>query len=205
MKRSQRITLFLATTLWALISVGQSKPDSTSTTVPDRTVVPAELWTTMDAKDDKIGKEIELIVTDEVHDANGKVLIAKQAKLKGRVTEAVPWTKDKPESKISLVVESAEGKGHSVALHAFVAGDLKVYTLASRAHQGPVAIGSTKVTVRLGQPLHLPPPSGPGLALDESVSLQVAISRDLVTEVVSKAHTVRIEQGSMFSLRQLSP
>jgi UDP:flavonoid glycosyltransferase YjiC (YdhE family) len=205
MRRSQKIALFLVTTLSVLIFVRQSKPDSTPATVPDRTVVPAELWTSIDAKDDKIGKEIELIVTDDVHDANGKVLIAKHAKLKGRVTEAVPWTKDKPESKISLVVESAEWKGYSVVLHAFVAGDLKVYTSASHAHQGPVTIESTKVTVPLGRPLNLPPSPRPGLALDESVSLQIAMPRDLVTEVVSKAHTVRIEQGSMFSLRQLSP
>src|SRR6266404_5903751 len=116
MKRPRRMILFLATTLSALISLGQNKPDSASAKVPDRTVVPAELWTTIDAKDDKIGKEIELIVTDDVHDANGKILIAKQAKLKGRVTEAVAWRKDKPESKISLVVESAEWKGRSVAL-----------------------------------------------------------------------------------------
>ena len=201
------ISLFFTHALFVTISAAQSVYDSSSVKVPGRIVLPAELRTTIDAKDSGIGKEIELVLIDEVRDTNEKILIPSQAKLKGHVTEAVPWTKDKPESKVSIVVESAEWKGHSVVLHAFIAGDLRVYSSLAHPDPNDSSIVATHETVQIGagHHLHLPLPSGPGIVWDKAVSLQFAISHDLVTEVVSKTHTVRMEQGSTFSLRQLSP
>jgi hypothetical protein len=172
--------------------------------LPDRTTIPVTLRTSIDAKDVKVGHRIELSTTDNVRDAAGKIVIPKQAKLSGRVTEAVQWTKDHPESKLSIIVESAEWKGGSAKLHAFIAGDLKVYTALARP-----APGAGEVVAAIEQ---VPPggrPSGPlppntGLARDNTVTLQMATSKGLVTEVVSQAHNVRIEQGSTWSLRQLS-
>lgn len=200
-----RFFLFLAVGLAASGAYCQSQSTSPSATVPDRTVIPAVLRTSIDAKDGKVGKEIELSVSDDVRDETGKILIPKQAKLTGHVTEAVPWTKTSPESKISIVVERAEWKGHSVALRSFIAGDLKVYTALARPDPGAGEVVAAVEVVPPGERPSGPLPPNTGLARDKSVNLQMSTAKDLVTEVVSPVHTVRIEQGSTFSLRQMAP
>jgi len=197
--------LFLAVGLVSLGAYCQNQAPSTAATVPDRTVIPAVLRTSIDAKDGKVGKEIELLVSDDVRDESGKVLIPKQAKLIGHVTEAVPWTKNSPESKISIVVERAEWKGHSVALRSFIAGDLKVYTALAHPDPGAGEVAAAVEVVPPGERPSGPLPPNTGLARDKSVNLQMSTARELVTEVVSQVHTVRIEQGSTFSLRQMAP
>jgi hypothetical protein len=197
MARSQLLIVFISIALSVMVVSAQSKPDLT---IPDRTVIPAVLGTSIDARNVKVGKELELAVTEDVRDSTGKLLIPKLAKLTGRVTEAVQWAKDKPESRVSIVVETAEWKKHSVRLRAFVAGDLKIYTAGGHSEPGVserVAAITSTPTMQL--------PVNPTLTEDSSVTIQMATSKELVTELVSLVHNVRIEQGSTFSLRQLNP
>lgn len=195
---------YFAITLVLITSVCQGQLASASA-LPDRTVIPVVLRTSIDAKDVKVGKEIELAASDDVRDANGKILIPKQAKLLGRVTESVPWAKDHKESRISIVVERAEWKNGVLALHAFIAGDLKVYTALARPNPGAGEMVAAIEQVAPGDVPSGPLPANTGLARDNSVAVQMAASKDLVTEVVSKTHHVRMEQGSTFSIRQLGP
>jgi len=92
MPRSQVLILFLSIVLSVTPVLAQSKPE----TIPGRTVIQAVLRTSIDAKDVKLGKDLELAVTDDVRDSSGNILIPKQAKLTGRVTEAVQWMKPDP-------------------------------------------------------------------------------------------------------------
>ncbi|HET7440715.1 MAG TPA: hypothetical protein VFJ47_05380 [Terriglobales bacterium] len=197
MARSHVLIVLISMALTIMVVSAQNKPDLT---IPDRTVIPAVLRTSIDARDVKVGKELELAVAEDVRDSTGKLLIPKQAKLTGRVTEAVQWAKDKPESRLSIVVEKAEWKKHSVNLRAFVAGDLKIYTAGGHPEQGvseTVAALTRTPTAQL--------PVNTTLSVDSSVTLQMATSKELVTELVSPVHDVRIEQGSKFLLRQLNP
>src|SRR5260221_7345039 len=157
-----------------------------------------------DAKEEEECKGIELTDTDDVRDSNGKIDIHKQDKLNGRVTEVVQWTKDHPESKLSIIVENAEWKGGSTKLHAFIAGDLKVYTALARPSPGAGEVVAAIEQMPPGERPSGPLPPNTRLSPDNTVTLQMATSRDLVTEVVSQAHNVRVEQGSMWSLRQLT-
>lgn len=199
MKRSPMLVVLVATTQLVAVTAAQTAAGA----VPDRTVIPVILRTSIDAKDVKVGKGIELSTTDNVRDANGRVVIPKQAKLSGRVTEVVQWTKDHPESRISIVVENAEWKGGSTKLRAFMAGDLKVYTALARPAPGAGEMAAAIEVVPPGERPSGPLPPNTGLARDNTVTLQMATSTELVTEVVSQAHNVRIEQGSMWSLRQM--
>jgi hypothetical protein len=206
--------------------LAQNTADGQLTVVPDRTVIPAVLLTTIDTKNAKPDKRIELETTADVRAPSGKIVIPRGAKVSGRVTEAVPWFKDKPESKVSIVVESAKWKDGSAALHAFIAGDLNILSASeitstdmestASAEPAPPArpaggsvtgspVGNDEndmVRPRQGTPERVPP--GSGLARDRSLKLQIAASKKIVTEVVSQAHNVRMEQGSTFVVRQLS-
>jgi hypothetical protein len=200
MKRSPMLVVLVLTTLLVAVTSAQVVAGMLS----DRTIIPVILRTSIDAKDAKVGKGIELAATDDVRDSTGKIVIPKQAKLIGRVTEVVQWTKDHPESKLSIIVENAEWKGGSTKLHAFIAGDLKVYTALARPSPGAGEVVAAIEQVPPGERPSGPLPPNTGLGRDNTVTLQMATSRDLVTEVVSQAHNVRVEQGSVWSLRQLS-
>ncbi len=193
-----------AAALFVTLALGQNGSKATAGRVPDRTIIPVVLRTSVDAKNSKVDKQIELATTDEVRDETGKTIIPKQAKLIGRVTEVVQWTKDHPESKVSIVVESAEWKGGSTILRAFIAGDVKVYTALDRPAPGAGEMVAAIEVVPPGERPSGPIPANTGLARDNTVTLQLASSKDLVTEVVSQAHNVRIEQGSTWLLKQLN-
>jgi len=204
LKRASILAFLIVNILLIAATTAQTVPASPAGALPDRTVIPVVLRTSIDARDAKVGKRIELATTDDVRDASGKIAVPKQAKLSGRVTEVVQWTKDHPESKVSIVVESAEWKGGSAPLHAFIAGDLKVYTALARPAPGAGEVVAAIEQVPPGEHASGGGPPNTGLARDNTVTLQIATLRDLVTEVVSQAHNVRIEQGSTWSLRQLS-
>ncbi len=195
MPGSQALILSLSIVLSVTPVLAQSKPE----TIPDRTVIPAVLKTSVDAKDVKLGKDLELAVTDDVRDGSGKILIPKQAKLTGRVTEAVQWMKDSPESRLSIIVEKADWKKGSVILRAFIAGEIKIYTTAGNPKPG---VSDVVATITNAPAMQLP--VNPSLTQDKSVTVQMATSKELVTELVSHVHNVRVEQGSTLSLRQLS-
>jgi hypothetical protein len=203
MKRSRTCAVLIAAALLATLAPGQSASKGAAA-LPDRMVIPVVLRTSIDAKDAKVDKRIELAATDDVRDAAGRIVIPKQAKLSGRVAEVVQWTKDHPESKVSIVVESAEWKGGSTTLRAFIAGDLKVYTALARPAPGAGEMAAAIEIVPPGERGSGPLPPNTSLARDNTVILQMATSKEFVTEVVSQAHNVRIEQGSTWSLRQLS-
>ena len=189
--------LVLATALTAAAQAGQA---AAPIVVPEGVRISAVLSTSIDAEHSKPGTPITLEATADVRGPKGEMLIPKHAKLTGKVTEAIPWTKDKPESRLSLVVERAEWKGGTAVLRAFIVGKVSV-----RSTPGGMTQTVEVVDIPLGNsPAPLPPsvmnsnPSGD--SQDRSAKLRVAQDAALASEVVSRQHTLHMASGTTFDL-----
>jgi hypothetical protein len=74
-------------------------------------VIPAELTKTIDAKKVKTGDNVEARVTQDLKADSGQVLVPKNTKLTGRVTEAQASTKEQKDSQIGIKFDHAHEKG----------------------------------------------------------------------------------------------
>ncbi len=79
----------------------------------------AELANPVTTATAKPGDEVRFEVLDDAKAADGSVVIPKKAKLTGRVAQVVKRTDAMPQAQLSIVVEKAEWKNKSLALHAF--------------------------------------------------------------------------------------
>ena len=80
-------------------------------------VIPVQLTKSIDAKKAKTGDEIEARVTQDMKAGNGEVLVPKDTRIVGRVTEAQTRNKDQKESQIAIAFDHAVMKaGGDVAL-----------------------------------------------------------------------------------------
>lgn len=70
-------------------------------------VIPVELRTTVDAKKAKTGDEVEARVTEDLKSGNGQLVVAKDTKVVGRITEAQARSKDQHESQIGIAFDHA--------------------------------------------------------------------------------------------------
>ena len=109
-------------------------------------------------------------------------MIPKKARLTGRVIKAVPWTDEKGESVLSLVVERAEWKSGSLELKAFIVDRVQVLRNEwthrwSSAHPH----------------MYLP-------SVDKSAVLRPVDDPEIVSEVVSDKHNLRMDPETKFIL-----
>jgi hypothetical protein len=74
-------------------------------------VIPVELTKSVDAKKAKTGDQVEAKVTQDLKAGSGQVIIPKDTKVVGHVTEAQARTKDQKESQLGLVFDHAVIKG----------------------------------------------------------------------------------------------
>jgi hypothetical protein len=80
-------------------------------------VIPVELTKTVDAKKVKTGDEVEALVTEDLKSGNGQLVVAKDTKVVGHITEAQARSKDQHESQIGIAFDHAVLKdGRDVAL-----------------------------------------------------------------------------------------
>jgi hypothetical protein len=70
-------------------------------------VIPVELTKTVDAKKAKTGEEVEAKVTEDLKAENGQILMPKDTKIVGRVTEAQARTKQQKESELGIAFDHA--------------------------------------------------------------------------------------------------
>lgn len=96
--------------------VQQNAPSSQSTTSANQTetpriapgsVIPVELTKGIDAKKVKTGDPVEAKVTMDLKTNSGEVLVPKDTKVLGQVTEAQPRTKEQKESQIAIAFDHA--------------------------------------------------------------------------------------------------
>jgi hypothetical protein len=70
-------------------------------------VIPAQLTKSIDAKKAKTGDVVEAKVTQDLKAQNGQLVLAKDTKVLGRITEAQPRTKEQKQSQVGIVFEKA--------------------------------------------------------------------------------------------------
>lgn len=194
--------LVLATALTAAAQGGPA-PAAAPIVVPDGVRISAVLSTSIDAEHSKPGTPITLESTADVRGSKGEMLIPKHAKLTGKVTEAIPWTKAQPESRLSIVVERAEWKSGAAVLRAFIVGKLKALASPSVAGGRDVLVMMVPGTGGPGAPPPPPPDTigvNPGPYPDATCKLRVADDPALASEVVSAKHSVYMDSGSTFDL-----
>lgn len=80
-------------------------------------VIPVQLTKGVDAKKAKTGDEIDARVTQDLKSNSGALLVPKDTKVVGHVTEAQARTKDQKESQVAITFDHAVLKdGHDVSL-----------------------------------------------------------------------------------------
>jgi hypothetical protein len=142
--------------------------------------IPVVLKNSLDARG-PVGAKVLLECREDVR-VGDKVVIPKKARLTGRVSKAVPWTEDNRESVLSLVVERAEWESGSLELKAFIVDRLQVLRNEwtrrwSAAHPH----------------MYLP-------SVDKTAELRLVDDPDIVSEVVSDRHNLRMDPESKFIL-----
>lgn len=77
------------------------------------TVIPVELTKSIDAKKVKYGEGVEARVTQDLKAGNGQVIVPKDTKVTGHVTEAQSRNKEQKESQVGIVFDRAVMKNGS--------------------------------------------------------------------------------------------
>jgi hypothetical protein len=94
-----------------------SQPDSGSLKIAPGSVIPVQLSKSVDAKKAKSGDNVEAKVTQDLKAENGQLVVPKDTKIVGHVTEAQVRNKDQKESQIGIAFDHAVTKdGRDVPL-----------------------------------------------------------------------------------------
>ena len=106
-------------------SKNATAPQATSPT-PDKSagnvgiapgsVIPVHLTKSIDAKKVKSGDEVEAQVTGDLKATNGEIIVPKNTKIVGRVTEAQPRNKEQKESQVTIVFDHLMKNGENMTL-----------------------------------------------------------------------------------------
>jgi hypothetical protein len=96
------------------------QPGPSNTTQPQNamriapgSVIPVRLAKTVDAKKAKPGEEVDAEVTEDLKSGNGEVVVPKNTKIIGKVTEAQPRSKEQKESQLAIAFDHALTKDGS--------------------------------------------------------------------------------------------
>lgn len=84
-----------------------STPANASPRIAPGSVIPVQLTKSIDAKKVKAGDEVEAKVTQDMKAGNGEVIVAKDTKVVGRVTEAQARNKEQKESQLGIAFDRA--------------------------------------------------------------------------------------------------
>ena len=96
-----------------------TQAQSTQASVPrvaPGSVIPVQLTKTIDSKKAKAGEEIEVRVTQDMKNGSGEILVPKDTKVFGHVTEAQKRTKEQKESELGITFERAMMNGSEVSM-----------------------------------------------------------------------------------------
>jgi hypothetical protein len=82
-------------------------PATTSLKIAPGSIIPVQLTKNIDAKKIKTGDAVEAKVTQDMKAGNGEVIVPKDTKVVGRVTEAQARNKEQKESQIAIAFDRA--------------------------------------------------------------------------------------------------
>jgi hypothetical protein len=91
-------------------------PAATPRKIAPGSVIPVQLTKTIDAKKAKTGDPIVATVTMDMTTSTGEVLVPKDTKVMGHITEAQARTKEQKESQVGIAFDRAVLKGGEVSL-----------------------------------------------------------------------------------------
>jgi hypothetical protein len=168
----------------AFQAASQGKATKREVKVPHGLRIRVALKTNLDSNSAKVGDSVLLEASEDVRDENRVVLIPWKAQLRGRVSEVVPWAKDTKESRLSVVVESAEWKNGHASLHAFIWGALQIPT------------GPPVMVLNLPGPVFSP--SAPSALPNTDVRVRTAADAQIGSELVSNKKSVVLRGGTTF-------
>ncbi len=94
---------------------GNSQPTNTLKLAPG-SVIPAQLSKTVDAKKVKTGDQVTATVTQDMKTTGGEVLVPKDTKIIGHVTQAQARNKEQKESQVGIAFDHAVVKGNEMQL-----------------------------------------------------------------------------------------
>jgi hypothetical protein len=89
----------------------QPSAEQASLRLTPGSIIPVQLTKTIDAKKAKAGDQVEANVTQDLTTQNGAVVVPKDTKVLGHVTEAQARTKEQPESRVGIAFDHAVVKG----------------------------------------------------------------------------------------------
>ncbi len=89
---------------------------ATNVRIAPGSVIPVQLTKSIDAKKAKTGDEIDAKVTQDMKAVNGTVIVAKETKVIGHITEAQARSKDQKESQVGIAFDRAVMNGSDVTL-----------------------------------------------------------------------------------------
>ena len=131
---------------------GNQTPAANSLKIAAGSVIPVELAKTVDAKKAKTGDEVVATVTQDVKTNSGEVLMPKDTKVIGHVTEAQARNKEQKQSELGIAFDHAVVKGDQMQL------PMSIQAVIAPQTNNPEA----------GSPDQGPSP-GPGIAASGSV------------------------------------
>lgn len=202
--------------LFSAITVFAEDPQAVSTNSPENLTIPARLFKTIDTNKCKAGDVVEMRTLEPVLIANGLVM-PENAKLHGKIVGAASRQNDRL-SWLLLVVDRAEWKRHTIALHAFIASQITTTaktpgpindsseTLAQaerapyvgRAHMDPWR------SAPVGKPLQDASDDGSGapqLSSPRLDNLYIQQARNGAVFLFSPKEHLKLPSGTMFMLR----
>lgn len=154
-------------------SAASAPPAGQGPKIAPGSVIPVELTKTVDAKKAKFGDEVVARVTQDMKTSSGEVLVPKDTKIMGHVTQAQARTKEQKESELGIAFDRAVIKtgelNQPMSIQAIIAPLDNSSDSGGNAQSAPVTGGSTTTspmsnrnTAMGGAPP--PPPPSPSAA-----------------------------------------
>ena len=210
-----------------------SEADNSDASIPKRlapgSVIPVQLTKTIDAKKAKAGDQVVAKVMHDMRSTAGQIVIAKDTKIIGHITEAQPRSKEQKKSQLALAFDRAiarDGQEMQVPMSIqAVVGQENNQDAAGGDHSGELRTPEPRTTQSpMSQPIHAPPTGPPPSADDgegaqipraarppinaqtqgvvgiSNLSLQQA-NGDLGSVMASEKNNVKLESGTMLLLK----
>jgi hypothetical protein len=202
---NRKSIVMLALIIVGSLCLNETTPAKAATRILPGTIIPAELSKTIDAKKVKAGDKIEIrIVVDLL--SEGQVVVPKDSKILGHISEVKARSKDSKDSMIGIVVDTLSTKeGGELAIQAVVQAIGRPVEQSSNYSSmagGPIgSSGGSRPSGSSGQP------SSSGGSLDPRsqgvVGLKdLSLSTSEQGSVISSSHeNVRLESGTQLMLR----
>ncbi len=199
------MTLITALILLAGMAAAQTAAQpapATGVGLPDATVLKVELKNKIDTKKAKVGDPVTLVVSEDAKAPDGKVVVPKNTKLTGKITEVDPSTKESPDAKLSFVMTSADIKGQPLTMTAYMIPPFKAPAVMQ---MDTSLIGAANQRGDTGATVKEDPTAGKGPQGQDSSGLEgikLKLDPKIGTYLVADKKNIVLESGTMFHVKQ---